>query len=82
MGYTMLTYENGHELRYTEWVAFPGPSADFAPQWDDNHGHELYNHTSDPGENDNVFADQPENSALVAALRKRLRAGWAGQQPE
>ena len=32
MGYSMLTKFDGHELRYTEWVKFPGyPS--FAPQW-------------------------------------------------
>ena len=82
MGYTMLTYGPGghHEYRYTEWAGFPGPSANFAPRWDESEGVELYNHTRDPGENDNVIADvKAADPALVAALSKRLRAGWAGQ---
>ena len=38
MGYSMLTHLDGHEIRYTEWVHYPGPSKNFKPDWSTNYG--------------------------------------------
>ena len=57
MGYSMLTAIDGHEVRYTEWVHFPGPGNNFQPVWETLYATELYNHTEDPGENVNRFDD-------------------------
>lgn len=72
MGYTMLTWLDGHQLRYTEWVHFLGPEGNWLPDWSTNYGTELYNHTSDPGENNNIFADH-RGSQLTQRLSERLR---------
>ena len=40
---------------------------------------ELYDHTSDPQENQNI-AERPENRALVEALTRQLEAGWKAAQ--
>jgi len=60
MGYSILTYLAGHEVRYTEWVGFGGPGNGWRPMWNVSHGTELYNHTSDAEENWNVFEDADE----------------------
>jgi len=70
MGYTILTHIDGHEMRYTEWVGFPGPSNGFKPLWNMSFGTELYNHTADPGENANVFDDA--DSSLLHQLSEVL----------
>ena len=80
MGYTMLTImaegTDLHELRYTEWVHFPGPSNDWKPRWDENYGIELYNHTDDPAENENIYFSDSVDDAIKSELRRRLHAGW------
>ncbi|MBN2415525.1 sulfatase [bacterium] len=43
-------------------------------------GVELYDHASDPGENENI-ASRPENAALVQELSGRLQAGWKAALP-
>ena len=76
MGYTMLTLVDGHEVRYTEWVKFGGPNADFSPDWSVSYGVELDNHTADPSENVNVHNDaDPE---VVKALSDKLQKNWQG----
>merc|ERR1712232_1266888 len=54
MGYSMMTRSGDNLYRYTEWVGFAGPSANFRPDWDTLVATELYNHTTDAAENDNV----------------------------
>ena len=41
---------------------------------------ELYDHHSDPGENQNVAA-RPEHAATLEKLAAQLAAGWRGAQP-
>ncbi|MFO1447818.1 MAG: sulfatase [Opitutaceae bacterium] len=64
MGYSMRT----DRYRFTHWqnTQHPGLREKF----------ELYDHTNDPGENTNLAA-QPEHSALVEDLSKRLRSHLA-----
>lgn len=71
MGYSMLSYEDGHEYRYNEWVHFPGPSADFKPKWAQKVASELYNHSSDPDENYNIAPDLASDT-LLKRLSERL----------
>ncbi len=72
MGYSILTHvEGGHEVRYTEWVHYPGSSNDFKPVWTTNYGTEFYNHTESPGENVNRFR-WIENTEIHRMLSKRL----------
>lgn len=71
MGYSMLTHLDGHEIRYTEWVHYPGPSKNFKPDWSTNYGTEFYNHTESPGENVNRFR-WIENTDIHDTLSKRL----------
>jgi len=71
MGYSILTHFDGHEVRYTEWVHYPGPSHDFKPIWSTNYGTEFYNHTESPGENVNRFR-WIENTTVHETLSKRL----------
>ena len=77
MGYSMLTDVDGHFLRYTEWVHYPGPSNAWQPVWSTSYGIELYNHTADAAENANVF-DAVRGGAVARTLHDRLRKGWAG----
>ena len=76
MGYTMLTssLDGGHELRYTEWAKYPGPPK-FSPDWSKNYGIELYNHTSDPGENVNVYL-RYKGSDIIQQLQNLLHAQY------
>ncbi len=60
MGYSMRT----DRYRYTEWV--PKNDRNATPA-----GIELYDHQVDPAENVNIAA-LPENTALLADLRRRL----------
>merc|ERR1712060_19649 len=71
MGYSMMTRSGVNLYRYTEWVGFAGPSANFRPDWDTLVATELYNHTVDAAENDNVAA---RHSGLTAELSKLLRS--------
>ncbi len=41
---------------------------------------ELYDHQSDPGENENVAA-RPEHAAVLAQLSEQLAAGWKAARP-
>ena len=77
MGYTMLTRIDGSEVRYTEWVYYRGPTADWKPDWGQNYGTELYNHSVDPAENQNIFTALA-GSAAAMQLKQRLHRGWAG----
>lgn len=67
MGYSMKT----DRYRFTAWKANKTGNVLAA---------ELYDHETDPAENDNV-AGQPENAVLVARLRKQLDAGWRDARP-
>jgi len=81
MGYTMLTSYEGHEVRYTEWVNFPGKKGGFKPLWSTIYGTELYNHSTDAAENRNT-ASGADPTALKA-LSAQLHAGWrAAQVPQ
>jgi iduronate 2-sulfatase len=50
-------------------------------EWDDGKaGVELYDHTTDPGEYQNL-ALSDANAALVRAMQTKLRAGWKAALP-
>jgi arylsulfatase A-like enzyme len=66
MGYSLRT----ERYRFTRWVM----RADGSEQ-----ARELYDHQSDPQENQNI-AERPENRALVEALTRQLEAGWKAAQ--
>lgn len=68
MGYTMRT----DRYRFTQWVQ----DAD-STQID---ALELYDHQSDPQENQNI-ANRPEHASLVKSLRLQLNAGWQSAKP-
>lgn len=75
MGYTMITKVEGIEYRYTEWPLWRGnPATKGVADWTNIAGVELYNHTADPEENENIESQVPP--ALVNELRAQLRAGW------
>ena len=44
-------------------------------------GIELYDHDTDPGENENIAA-LPKNTALIQTLSERLQAGWKAALPK
>lgn len=67
MGYSMRT----DRYRLTEWRAL---TSDFR-------AYELYDHSTDPGENANLAGD-PARAELLASLRKQLHAGWQGATPK
>nr|KAG5698853.1 hypothetical protein BaRGS_019705 [Batillaria attramentaria] len=69
MGYTMRT----DLYRYTEWIGFNGTS--YQHDWDVLYARELYVHTSDPEEDNNV-AEHPDYQQLVVDLSRQLRNGW------
>jgi iduronate 2-sulfatase len=71
MGYSMLTSHNGTEYRYTEWVDF-NTKIWGKPDWSRLVGRELYDHSTDPMENDNA-ADKADQG-LLRALSSLLRA--------
>ena len=63
MGYSMRTDRH----RFTRWVDRSDPSKVDAV--------ELYDHQTDPAENQNIAAD-PANAELVARLTKEWQEGW------
>jgi arylsulfatase A-like enzyme len=67
MGYTMKT----DRYRYTAWKE--KKTGNVIAQ-------ELYDHQSDPAENENVAGD-PANAELVARFQKQLDAGWKQALP-
>ena len=76
MGYSMLTFMNSTEYRYTEWVDF-NTIHENAPDWNRKVGVELYNHNNDALENFNIAnsADQSLLRVLSALLHKHPVAG-------
>eukprot|EP00037_Helgoeca_nana_P016342 m.153861 g.153861 ORF g.153861 m.153861 type:complete len:698 (+) comp23475_c0_seq2:76-2169(+) len=75
MGYTMITRVERLEYRYTEWPLWLGSaSTKGSPNWADLAGVELYNHSADPEENENIVGNT--DPTLLSALSKQLRAGW------
>ena len=75
MGYTMRT-----ELyRYTEWVGFDPIT--LQTNWSDLHARELYVHTTDPSEDNNV-ADLPHYKQTVTQLSATLHQGWRNALPK
>ena len=70
MGYSVRT----ETLRYTEWVKFYY-APHYRPDWNTLYGVELYDHTNDPEENNNV-ADDLSYSSTKQKLSRQLRAGW------
>jgi arylsulfatase A-like enzyme len=69
MGYTMRT--DSH--RFTLWQNREEPTK--------VHAVELYDHRSDPLENENL-AGHPAHSSLVQELTTQLRAGWRAALPQ
>ena len=67
MGYAMKT----DRYRYVEWRN---------RETGELVAHELYDHETDPAENQNV-AEQPENKELMSQLVAQLKAGWQGAKP-
>jgi arylsulfatase A-like enzyme len=89
MGSSMVTDVDGHEIRYAEWATYAGPESNWKPIWTDSYAVELYNHTSDPQESENLaivpqFGPPSESSIrhfsflrakdLVKTLQQRLHA--------
>lgn len=68
MGYSIRT----EQYRYVEWINWK--SGDYA-------ANELYDHESDPQENENLAAF-PENQQIVQELAKQLKAGWQVALPD
>jgi arylsulfatase A-like enzyme len=68
MGYSMRT----DRYRFTQWVERDDPSRVAAL--------ELYDHQTDPQENQNV-AGRPEHATLVKELAAKLDAGWKAARP-
>lgn len=75
MGYSMETAVDGIAYRYTNWVHVE----DSLIKWNESQGVELYDHSSDAAENENLAADSGK-AALVAKLQRQLEAGWASPQ--
>ena len=73
MGYSIVTTLAGSPVRYTEWVEYDGET--HSGVWSKSKGIELYNHSSDPGE-DNNLAGLPSVAAAQARLSAQLHAGW------
>lgn len=74
MGYTIRT-----ELyRYTEWVGFD--PIKLQTDWTDIHAKELYIHSVDPQEDNNV-AGLPANQKTVHELSAMLHQGWRHALP-
>jgi iduronate 2-sulfatase len=69
MGYSMRTDRH----RFTQWVNRNDHSKVDAV--------ELYDHQTDPQENQNIAA-RPENAALVKELATKLHAGWKSARPK
>jgi len=70
MGGHLGTAMRTNRYRYVEWAGKGGHVA----------ARELYDHASDPEENENV-AGRPENAALLEQLAKQMAAGWQGARP-
>jgi arylsulfatase A-like enzyme len=68
MGYAMRT----DRYRYVEWRDRSSS---------DPVAHELYDHQTDPAENQNL-AGREEHKALLAQLAAQLKAGWQGARPQ
>ena len=75
MGYTVVTRaSDGHEYRYTEWAAFnTEPANGHQPDWTALVGSEMYNHSADKGENENIWQTAPQE--LRSALSRMLHKG-------
>jgi arylsulfatase A-like enzyme len=69
MGYSMRT----ERYRFTQWLNRADPSKVNAI--------ELYDHQTDPQENQNIAA-RPENAALVKELTVKLATGWKAARPQ
>lgn len=76
MGYSMLTFHENTEYRYTEWVDFNTINKN-APNWNRIVGIELYNHNNDPLENFNIAnnADKTLLLTLKTLLHKHPVSG-------
>ena len=69
MGYSMLTFHEQTEYRYTEWVDFNTINSN-APNWNRVVGKELYNHNNDPLENINIAGSA--SGSLLSTLSSLL----------
>jgi len=68
MGHSVVTRVGGKEYRYTKWCDFVNEQV----SWNKCSGEELYDHSRDPGENDNV-ATLARSAAIVKKLFNFLR---------
>ncbi|KAK6172185.1 hypothetical protein SNE40_015903 [Patella caerulea] len=75
MGYSV----RNDKFRYTEWVQF-NRKPSFKPNWNILYGAELYDHTTDPGENFNR-ADEAEYHDHRVTLMGLLHKGWRNSLP-
>lgn len=74
MGYTMKT----KDYRYTEWIQFSPET--FKGNWSSIYAQELYVHSVDEEENNNV-ANKSEYVETVEKLKKQLEKGWRSSLP-
>ena len=69
MGYSIRT----ESYRYTEWVGYD--TEQYEPRWDEIHARELYNHTTNNRE-DNNLASSSQYADLISTLSIQLKKGW------
>ena len=74
MGYSIRT----EHFRYTEWVKFQ-MTPNYRPDWNTLYGVELYDHSNDPDENNNV-AYVVSYKQIRGTLSEWLHSGWRGSQ--
>jgi len=73
MGLSMVT-ERYHYVQWRTWDHVKGIAGDLKAV-------ELYDHQTDPDENENVSGD-PKNEAILSELAAQLAAGWQKAKPE
>ena len=61
--------------RFTQWIGYNFTL--FEPDWSTVRGEELYDHTVDPDENNNVYLD-PDYQEIRQQLYELVYEGWWG----
>eukprot|EP00754_Rhynchopus_humris_P025732 Rhum_TRINITY_DN14963_c0_g1::Rhum_TRINITY_DN14963_c0_g1_i1::g.129002::m.129002/K01136/IDS; iduronate 2-sulfatase len=75
MGYSVVTVLDSYEYRMTQWCWF-NTVRPLKVDWGNCVGHELYNHTTDPGENVNIHG-MPSSQSVIPTLHAML-VGYTG----